>query len=298
MVEAKAIIRANREDKYGNCPIYIQYVNDQKPVLFFTGIKVPVIHWDKKRQLVNSLIGISNTKSNQTLREERKREDGKKNSTIGLMKSRINQIILDLLHNDIVPTVEEVKTRYNGENNNKEKKEKLLDVFDQYLEFKRDVRPKLSVNTIKHYTTLKNHLENFSDKKKLVLKVNEIDNKFYNKFLKYLFDDLEHSNNTVGTQVKELKTFMNWAVENGYVTNFAYKKFKKPKAQANFTYLTNEELDLLARYDFSNNKRLEEVRDLFVLSCATGLRFSDYSRLSKMNKLEDAIDTDFQNRGS
>jgi hypothetical protein len=39
----------------------------------------------------------------------------------------------------------------------------------------------------------------------------------------------------------------------------------------------------LYNYDFKENKRLEQVRDLFVFGCLVGLSFSDYSTVEKEN---------------
>lgn len=46
----------------------------------------------------------------------------------------------------------------------------------------------------------------------------------------------------------------------------------------------------LYRHDFSGNKRLERVRDLFVFGCCVGLRYSDFSRIRPENIIKDGID--------
>jgi integrase len=50
-------------------------------------------------------------------------------------------------------------------------------------------------------------------------------------------------------------------------------------------------ISALYRFDLSANKRLEQVRDLFVFGCFTGLRFSDYSNVSPENIVP--IDRDY-----
>ena len=42
-------------------------------------------------------------------------------------------------------------------------------------------------------------------------------------------------------------------------------------------YLSWQEISLIYYLDLSANKHLEKYRDLFVLGCLTGFRFSDYS---------------------
>jgi integrase len=45
--------------------------------------------------------------------------------------------------------------------------------------------------------------------------------------------------------------------------------------------LTNEEFENLYNYDFSNNKRLAQIRDVFCFACTTGLRYSDLFQLKR-----------------
>ncbi len=49
------------------------------------------------------------------------------------------------------------------------------------------------------------------------------------------------------------------------------------------SYLNAVELDAIATLDLSNNSRLDRIRDLFLIGCHTGLRFSDYSQLRPEN---------------
>ena len=42
-----------------------------------------------------------------------------------------------------------------------------------------------------------------------------------------------------------------------------------------------EQVEIIYNHDFTKNKRLEKVRDLFVFGCTTGMRFGNYSAISK-----------------
>lgn len=82
---------------------------------------------------------------------------------------------------------------------------------------------------------------------------------------------------------------MNWAFSKGITTNAKFKDFKKPSSETTIVTLTQQQLDTLFYLDLSGEKKLEKARDLFVLGCATGLRFSDYSRISPANIKADFI---------
>ena len=44
---------------------------------------------------------------------------------------------------------------------------------------------------------------------------------------------------------------------------------------------------MIYKHDLTENKKLERVRDLFIIGCYTGLRFSDFIQLTKGNIIDD-----------
>jgi integrase len=96
------------------------------------------------------------------------------------------------------------------------------------------------------------------------------------------------SKNTIGTRKKILKTFLAAANDRGIIvpSDYTKKSFKKPSEETFSIYLTESEL--MQMYNKSDMpKYLENVKDLFLIGCYTGLRFSDLSRLKKENITSD-----------
>lgn len=89
--------------------------------------------------------------------------------------------------------------------------------------------------------------------------------------------------NTVGKCVKNFKAFLNWSKARGYKTHADISKFKVLTEETPIVYLTQQEVDSLARHDFKDNPRLQRARDLFCLQCYTGLRWSDLTRLGNQH---------------
>jgi integrase len=121
----------------------------------------------------------------------------------------------------------------------------------------------------------------------------EVDNRFAARFRKFMEDpkfDLHH--NEVAKVFKGIREYMKAAGPgpglpglhntDGYTS----KAFKMKTETAPKFYLTLEEIDKLLALDLSNKPRLERVRDLFVIGCYTGLRWSDYSRIKPENFVE------------
>lgn len=108
---------------------------------------------------------------------------------------------------------------------------------------------------------------------------------FYHDFIEYLTKVKQLNPNTIGRHIKTLKLFLNEATERGKNTKFDYKskRFVALSEPVETIYLTEDELQRIYEFDFSQNKRLEHVRDLFIIGCFTGLRFSDFSQLKTDN---------------
>ena len=78
---------------------------------------------------------------------------------------------------------------------------------------------------------------------------------------------------------------MNEATERGLNDNleFKKKKFKTIREEADTVYLSIKELERFEKLNLSASPRLEKVRDLFLIGCYTGLRFSDFTQINEEN---------------
>ena len=126
-------------------------------------------------------------------------------------------------------------------------------------------------NTSYHYKLMKNYIGRANPS------FDEIDYNFYIKFVSHM-EKNGYKTNTIGSHVRDLKAAMNEAFKRGLHTNIAYQRFEKPVEQVTTVALTKEEVDRLYNTELVDG--MEKARDLFLLGCYTGLRFSDYSRLT------------------
>ena len=127
----------------------------------------------------------------------------------------------------------------------------------------------------------------------------DIDLDFYQKFLEVLRnEDLQP--NTVGKKVQTLKIFLNAATEIGINHHLKYKSknFKTISEEADNIYLTKEEIQKLYEYDLSKNPSYERVRDVFVVGCWTGLRYSDLPQMELERVDNDIIKITQQKTGN
>jgi integrase len=139
-----------------------------------------------------------------------------------------------------------------------------------------------SKDTIQIYENTYNRLKNFQKTRKRIIDFKTIDLDFYSDFLQYLTEELDLATNTIGKDIKTLKTILNDATERGFNTNLAFrsKSFVRPTEESDSIYLSNEELSEMISLDLSDNIELDNGRYLFLLGCYTGLRYSDFSLLT------------------
>lgn len=124
----------------------------------------------------------------------------------------------------------------------------------------------------------------------------QIDYYFYTQFQQYLVKQ-NFSTNTIGKHIRTIKTFFLEAQERGLMPNFSPKKFKAVSEPSDAIYLNESEINTLFELDLRHNPRIEKVRDLFLVGCWTGLRFSDFTRIKKENIDGEFIEIETQKTG-
>lgn len=90
--------------------------------------------------------------------------------------------------------------------------------------------------------------------------------------------------NTVAKHLRQLRTLVNEAINQGYIHADAYpfRKYKIKQEKGRHEFLTPDELKKLENLEVSDRK-LRHVLDAFLFCCYVGLRFSDFCQLSPAN---------------
>lgn len=90
--------------------------------------------------------------------------------------------------------------------------------------------------------------------------------------------------NTVAKHLRQLRTLVNEAINQGYIHADAYpfRKFKIKQEKGRHEFLTPDELRKLENLEV-NDQKLRHVLDAFLFCCYVGLRFSDFCQLAPEN---------------
>ena len=153
---------------------------------------------------------------------------------------------------------------------------KYLDSFIQ----KRAASPKYKPESIKVYKTLRVHFLRYVQRSTIHFEDLTID--FLEGFTNYL-QNQDYSDNHVNKIFSTMKTVLNEATDAQINTNMAYKSRRLciAKREADNIYLSLKEIKKM--YQLKLEAISEVTRDLFIIGCSTGLRYSDFSSLTKGN---------------
>jgi integrase len=285
----------------GNPPrslVYLQMRYQGEKLVYSTKFNIDPKDWDKKKQCVKARAKTT--------------DDGSVNLN-DLLKN-LRDVCLAAYNKEMaggIPSREALKAHLDGymyRNVRKDDKARkdpaFFDLVDRFISG--EIGDKKTEGTLKTYETAKMHLENFQEAKGYQVNFATINLEFKYAYVNFLGKSRMQPNkktkkkvkvpalsaNSIAKEIKNVRTFMNMAVELGYTTNLAFKSKKFGKVEGTgetaAVYLNDRELRDLYKYDFSNTKRLEAVRDLFVFSSFVGLRYSDASAIKPENIVKKA----------
>lgn len=248
--------------------------NESKNFIYSTGEKIKPTEWDFEGRQPNDLNG--RTKRAEIHRSVKMQLD-RYSSFFTEIVNRYKNINEEL-------TVDILKQRFDEKFKKITVKSDFFRIYQEFLDEKENdyTGNSISNSTLKRYKCNKNLLEDFETNSRVKISLGKFDNELYNKFLKYCIEEKKHSANTLHRNVGLLKTFLLWALNKKYTYNNNFIAFKKPaKFTTDEIALNYEQVELIYNYNLSENKRLEKVRDLFVFGCTTGMRFGNYSTISR-----------------
>ena len=164
------------------------------------------------------------------------------------------------------------------------KKERLT-LFAFIETFIDSVTSSKKASTISVYRTTVKHLLAFEKYSRQKLDFESMNLDFYNDFSDYLIREKGFSTNSIGKYIKTIKVFLNEATDRGInqKLDFKSKRFKVTTEDTESIYLNESEILKLNDLSLKDKIKLERVRDLFIVGCYTGLRFSDFTQIKAEN---------------
>ena len=149
------------------------------------------------------------------------------------------------------------------------------------------IKSKMSPNYPKSYSTLIYHLSSLEAQFNCTIMPSQITDIFWHNFVPYLINK-GLALSSIRKVCSQLRTALSWASRYGAKITPTFDLVDIPSYRKEQIALTPDEVSHIYHFDLSTIKRrtqhlkkLEEVRDMFVLSCNLGQRFSDMVRINK-----------------
>ena len=208
------------------------------------------------------------------------------NYYINSIRSRIMQIHQELNIGGKIVTATTIRDKFNGKSDDGHT---LLNIHEDHNSKCRNLIGKeFSELTIKKFETSIRRISEFLHTRYHVkdISLNDINGEFIREYEHWLKSTMNCKNNSALKYLKILKKVIRIALANEWIKKDPFLGIKFRYDEVDIEFLSREELDILMNKNFSI-KRLEQVRDVFVFCCLTGLAFSDVEQLSAEHLVRD-----------
>jgi len=260
-------LEKQKGDKF---PIYMRLSMDRKKNDYSVGHYITLKDWD---------IGKQRAKQKANLQDEINVELSSLESKIIDIKKSLekeNKLVSTSIIKDILTEKNKIEAH-------------LIESFDEYKK-QLDEKGKVKKVSIKRYDETKNYLINFLKTKKLSdINVKFVKFTFIQEFDLFLskakiknterFIEL----NTRNKHHSRLRTVLLQALNHGFIIGNPYANFQLENSPSKVEYLEENEVQKIMNHGLAGNESLKRVRDVFIFSCFTGLRFTDAMDLTMDN---------------
>lgn len=159
----------------------------------------------------------------------------------------------------------------------------LMPIFQEHnKQIKALVGKEYAAATYTRYETSLNHVLNFMKWKYKIedIHIEGVNHEFVTSFDFYLRTEKKCNNNTTVKYMKNFKKIILNCLDNGWLDKDPFLKYKAKTREVPRAYLTSDEIDTMRQKEFAT-ARLNQVRDIFVFSCFTGLAYADVKKLKR-----------------
>ena len=240
--------------------------SEKKRLVYSTGISINPLNWNNISRMPKTKSGAAGF--------ELKQITNKLNRYIEELHISVNNIELEKR----TVTREELKSRLNLRFKHKalkvENSSSFIYLYDDFVNGKIK-QSKFKKNTIAQYVILKDQIDQFILLNSQYTNIESFDKDFLLDLILFLRANYNLSDKTLHRRIRRLKTFLKWVKLRGFEVQDNYKEITVKDREADHVYLSKEKVQIL--HDLNLNKRLDKYRDLFLIGCYSGQRFSDYT---------------------
>src|SRR5688572_28769778 len=246
----------------GIMPIYLRITVDGIPKEISTGRQCDPDRWNANTGRCNGT-----------------KEDAKSlNAFLDILQTKVYEVRRKLLEKNENITAERLKNTLKGTDGTVRM---LMKIFQQHNdEVKSLVGKDFASGTLERYKTSYDHTKSFMDWKYGVsdLDIKKLDFEFVSQYEFWLKSIRNCNHNTSIKYISNFRKIVNRCIRNGWLDRDPFVGFKMTKKEVVPEFLTEHEIKIIVKKKFASD-RLNEVRDVFIFCCYTGLAFVDVEKL-------------------
>jgi len=256
-------LQRNKASIDGKAPIYLRITVDGKRSQVSIKRKIDINKWNNDAGKV--------TGNSADIRDL--------NRYLDTIRHKVYKIQHQLQEDDKRITSLIIKNIYLG----KEVKRKLLlKIFQNHNgQVEKLVGKDFASGTAERYRTAKKHLESFIKLEYKVddIPVTDVDYKFISSFEYYLKTERNCAHNTAIKYITNFKKIMRIAYANDWIVKDPFFNWKAKLKVVDREFLSEDEVQKIIELN-TGIKRINQVKDIFIFSCFTGLAYVDVKKLS------------------
>ncbi|MFD2586743.1 MULTISPECIES: site-specific integrase [Flavobacteriaceae] len=257
-------VKKSKADEHGKANIYLRLTLDGKRAECSIHRKVKLSEWNSKTQKA-----LGNSLASQEMNRE-----------ISIIRNRIYSIQQNYQRENISYTAFDLRDTYLGKDKTKKM---LLEIFQEHNdEVDSLVGKDFAAGTAERYRTCKKHVAAFVKQKykRNDIPVQEVDHKFITGLEYYLKTTRKCAHNSAIKYITNFKKIIRIAHANDWIDKDPFLHWKGKLKVVEREFLTEEEIQKIIALEF-RMERLEQVRDIFIFCCFTGLAYADVKKLNR-----------------
>lgn len=204
------------------------------------------------------------------------------NSFLDTLKAKVYDYQQQLIREDEVVNAENMRNKILGV---EKRSHMLIGIFQQHNEeIKALVGREFATATYTRYETSLKHTIAFLKWKYKVsdIDIRKIDHEFVTSYEFYLKSVHKCNQNTTAKYIKNFGKIVRICLANGWIERDPFINYKCKIVEVERAFLSQDEIETMFNKVLATD-RLNQVKDIFLFSCFTGLAYVDVKKLSRKN---------------
>jgi integrase len=258
-------INRNKVNTKGLAPLLCRLTFRKERKTFSTSKLINPTNWNSKKQLV----------------EPPEPDADLINTQLSLIKTDLSKAFLFLQVNEKQFDVYDIYTQYKGKPLKKEVG--VMEVYKMLCKRqKKLIGIDLAQRTYTKYLQSGVHLQDFIKHKfkQKDIKIKTLRSSFLEHYEYFLKTEKKFQLSTINKAIQRFRKAVKYAIAEDYLNKDPFMLYKAKRQVKEVVFLTPEELEKLEHSTF-DLPRIQQVKDMFVFCCYTGLGFTEMKRLKK-----------------